>query len=589
MNKDVIYVESEDDITDIILKIEKSKEKIVALVPPKKAGVFRSIVNIKLMVKAAAGAEKTVVLVTVDPSIIKLAAATKIPVAKNLQTAPAVPTLGDEENLQNESVEELADDEEESDDTSDSSDEKKSAKASSKKEDEEDKNEEKDEEDEEEKEDKKAKKDKKPKSKNKFINWIKEHKKLSIFGAIFLVILIGVLVWMFVIAPAVTMKIEIQTTSNNLSENVKFTTVASEENIEEGIFYIEEKTEKSEETVKFNATGKRNNGAKASGEVVVYKYFPVAGTVVISNGLTFSINGLSFTSNGSESLSWSGDITKAENECRNYGKASWDKSGCEVSVRVKVVANEPGTKYNISASESGWSTVANVSGVYSDSSMTGGTDDEKTIVQQSDVNNAKSELATDKEEEYKQKLYEGVGDDKIVIDSSFKQTTSDAVATPNIGEEVGNGVQPNLKITTVSTVYVIDKSKVEEYISKKANLDEGQKIYEMENPNVDGFVQTDKTATGRLKITYYSGPEVAEEDVIEKTKGKGLGEAQQELKNINGIVSVTIDKSYPWVTSIPGDANKITIEFDVKSHSENSDNEKIDENKADNKSDEDKE
>ena len=38
MNKDVIYIEPEDDITDIILKIENSKEKIVALVPPKKAG-----------------------------------------------------------------------------------------------------------------------------------------------------------------------------------------------------------------------------------------------------------------------------------------------------------------------------------------------------------------------------------------------------------------------------------------------------------------------------------------------------------------------------------------------------------------------
>ena len=88
MNKDVIYIEPEDDITDIILKIENSKEKIVAIVPPKKAGVFRSVVNIKLIEKTGATAEKTIVLVTVDPSIIKLAASAKIPVAKNLQSAP---------------------------------------------------------------------------------------------------------------------------------------------------------------------------------------------------------------------------------------------------------------------------------------------------------------------------------------------------------------------------------------------------------------------------------------------------------------------------------------------------------------------
>ncbi|MBR0479924.1 hypothetical protein IJJ49_01485, partial [Candidatus Saccharibacteria bacterium] len=95
MNKDVIYIEPEDDITDIITKIESSKEKIVALVPPKKAGVFRSIVNIKLIAKSGNAAAKKVVIVTTDPSIIKLAAATKLPVTKNLQTAPTIPSETD--------------------------------------------------------------------------------------------------------------------------------------------------------------------------------------------------------------------------------------------------------------------------------------------------------------------------------------------------------------------------------------------------------------------------------------------------------------------------------------------------------------
>lgn len=88
MNKDVIYIEPEDDITDIITKIENSKEKIVALVPPKKAGVFRSVVNIKLISKAGKTAEKTIVLVTMDPSIVKLAAATRIPVTKIYRHLP---------------------------------------------------------------------------------------------------------------------------------------------------------------------------------------------------------------------------------------------------------------------------------------------------------------------------------------------------------------------------------------------------------------------------------------------------------------------------------------------------------------------
>ncbi len=97
MNKDVIYIEPEEDITDIIGKIKGAKEKIVAIVPPKKAGVFKSIVNIKLIAKTAANLEKSVVLVTTDSSIIKLAAATKMPVTKDLKSAPKIPEPDDME------------------------------------------------------------------------------------------------------------------------------------------------------------------------------------------------------------------------------------------------------------------------------------------------------------------------------------------------------------------------------------------------------------------------------------------------------------------------------------------------------------
>lgn len=560
MNKDVIYIEPEDDITDIILKIEKSKEKIIALVPPKKAGVFRSIVNIKLMSKAAIGAEKTIVLVTMDPSIVKLAAATRIPVAKNLQTAPVIPVLAEDEEPQNEVAEDLAD-------TSEKDESKKSSKNSKP-----EKNEEEVSEDEEEPEDEaeeKPKKEKKPKksSGNKFVDWIKNHKKLTIFGGTFLVVLIGVLVWMFVFAPAVKMKVEIQTNSNNFSENVKFTTVASEENIDEGIFYLEEKVVKSEDTVNFNATGKTNKGEKAHGEVVVYKYFPIngdGGTTVVSNGLTFTVNGLAFTSTNSASLAWSGDLAKLEDECENWGEASLRSSGCQISAKISVVANEPGTKYNISAVQSGWVTVANVSGVYSDSAMSGGTDNEVTVVQQSDVNTAKASLTESKEEENKEKLYKNIDEGKIAIDSSFKQTTGDAVISPNVGEEVNGNTQPSIKVATTYSVYVIDEAKVKEFIEKKANLGDDQKVYEMDDPYIENFAQSDKTYSGKLKTVYYSGPKVTENDIIEKTKGKGLGDTQHILKEINGVVNVTIDKSYPWVNSVPGDTNKITVEFEIK-------------------------
>ena len=99
MNKDVIYIEAEDDITDILAKIKNAKNKIVALVPPKKAGVLRSAVNFKLITKTATKAEKTVVLVSGDESLVRLASAANIPVAKTLQSKPRLPHADDAEEF----------------------------------------------------------------------------------------------------------------------------------------------------------------------------------------------------------------------------------------------------------------------------------------------------------------------------------------------------------------------------------------------------------------------------------------------------------------------------------------------------------
>ena len=49
--KDIIYIDVEDDITAIIGKIKESKEKIIALVPPKRIGVLQSAVNLRLLAR----------------------------------------------------------------------------------------------------------------------------------------------------------------------------------------------------------------------------------------------------------------------------------------------------------------------------------------------------------------------------------------------------------------------------------------------------------------------------------------------------------------------------------------------------------
>lgn len=600
MNKDVVYIEPEEDITDIISKIEGSKSKIVALVPPKKAGVFRSIVNIKLITKSADSAGKTVVLVTTDPSIIKLAAATKMPVTKDLKTAPEIPSADDEID-DTETVDVDEDGEEEKTDKSEASEEEETenggeidsetsdeddekAEESAKESEKDVKNasleaEEADSDDEEKKAPKDRSKSEKPAKKasnrlansnNPVLKWIGTHKKADIAICSGLLVLIIVAVWAFAIAPAVTITLKLETTTGNFSENVTFTQTLADEKVSEGKFYIEEKKQESKTEVEFEATGSKNVGDKASGKIKVTHYFPLSeegGKISIGNGTTFTNSGLTFTVTSGATISWDGDLSATTKDCENQGTSGWRNRGCAVSATVTVTANDSGTKYNISSASSGWSTSIQL-GSYdtiSSDAMTGGTDKTVPVVQQSDIDKAVSSINSESSSDNKQKLLDSLGDDAFAIESSFKQETSDPVSTPKVGEEVEDGKKAKLTVTTTSTIFVMDETKLKEFIEEKAKLADGYKIYTMNDPFIENFTNTDSGYIGKLKTSYIAGSTITENEVVETVKGKGIGSAKRDLSdNFNGIKSITFDTSVPWVTSVPGDTNKITVKIDVE-------------------------
>ena len=570
MNKDVIYIEPEDDITDIINKIEGSKEKIVALVPPKKASVLRSIVNIKLIAKSGANTKKTVVLVTTDPAILKLAAATKLPVTKDLQSAPAVPKIeaeGPEEmiskeelvkkvakNGEEEVMAEAVEEVEKNEKT-----EKVDGKEDSENEAEKDSD----------ADDAKGKKEKKKKekvvgtSKNPLVRWVQEHKKLCISLCVALPILILVLVWALVIAPAATVTVGIRTTKNNFSENVTFTETLAEENTSEGKFFLQQKKIETEAKKTFVATGQKNVGERAKGNVVIIAYFVAKGSTNINAGATFTLGDLLYTADEDSSIAWDGKVTN----CENSNETVTQTFKCKLSARVNVTANGPGTKYNIEASSTGWKTSVAGVVVYTDQAMAGGTDNMITVVQQSDIDNAIAELKDTESasaNNNKERLFDEISDTSFIIEQSYTQSVGEPTSTPKVGEEVKEGEKATLSVVTTDSVYYIDNTKVEEFIKEKAKLAENYRIYSMDNPFIENFIKTDTGYAGKLKTSYVSGPKVTENDVLEIIKGKGLGTAQHDLKDIDGISSIKIDTSFPWVSSIPNDPNKITVILDVQ-------------------------
>src|SRR3954469_9923983 len=101
-DKDTIYIDIDDEITGIIDKVKVSDNKVVALVLPKRASVFQSIVNMKLLKRAADSSGKSLVLITSEAGLLPLAGAAGIHVAKSLTSKPEIPAgpgqAGDDED-----------------------------------------------------------------------------------------------------------------------------------------------------------------------------------------------------------------------------------------------------------------------------------------------------------------------------------------------------------------------------------------------------------------------------------------------------------------------------------------------------------
>lgn len=557
MNKEVIYIEPEDDITDVINRIKNTTQKVIALVPSKKMSIMRSAVNARLIAKSAKASEKVVVLVSADQSLLKTAASAGIPVAETLQSRPILPSEFKSSPIAQDDVIEVdsANDpdsnleesalEEPKNSVSDkkskkpqidlpdlSSDAEKSKKST---------------------QNAKSDQGQAEKSLPKF----EKYRKFIIAGAIAFVALIGFLVWAIFVAPSVKMMVAIRTADNNFSEKVSLLT-SGKDAPKSGKFLLTEYKHDDEANTEFDATGEKDVGNKAHGQIVAFAYFRGSGSISIPAGAIFNYNGLKFAANNSATINY-----QEGNKCENAGNEGADiaKNGCRRSVTVSATAIEAGDKYNVGAGHD-WS--SNLSGVkaYSDSGMSGGTSRIVKIVRQADVEKAKAQLETNKDQ--KKKLLSKVPKDVLAIDSSYKVTATDPVSSPAVGSEAPNG-KAKLSAVTHYVIYGIDKSNIKKFIqnSTKSDIAEDQKIYSFGKPRFENFTESGGGFSAKLKTTYKTGPKVSDSEILEKSKGRKIGEVQSLIKSINGVSDVKVEPSFFWVRSVPNDPNRITIKIKV--------------------------
>lgn len=536
MNKEVIYIDVDDDVTAIIGKIKKSKEKIVALVPPKRAGTLQSAVNLRLLDRMAKEAKKQLVLVTHNQALVALAANTKIPVAKNLQSKPElaeIPALavddgddiidggelpvGDHADtvvVRNGTKNDIDDEVIETIDVEEAAPLKKAVSAD------------------------------KAKGKVKIPDFNMFRKRLFLIGAA-AVLIIALLVWAFGFAPRATVVVTARTSPIALNVTA---TLGDKNDVEAEQPTLAATTveEKKDVSVEFDATGQKDIGDKATGTVrFSTNSIPSLGTIPAGTRLT-SASGRVFTTDEAVALTLS-----------NY-----------TGVNVDVTATSSGTQYNnisgnLSGAPSGVS--ATVVGTTS-----GGTTKVVRVVAEADLERARGQLIGQSTDDAKRELIEKLTDGSVAIESSFSAERGEEVLTPKTGEEVPEGTKAKLTVVTTYRVVTVTAANLEEYLGAllESRIDtEAQYVYDDGFDAVDlGNYKTEegKPATIAIITTARIGPKLNEAALKELAKGKRYGDVQKAIEAIDGVASVDTKFSHFWVWTVPNNTDKITIEFNIQ-------------------------
>lgn len=535
MNKDVIYIDVEDDITNIVSKIKDSKARIVALVPPKRVGILQSAVNMRLLNRAAENAEKRIVLITSDQALSGLAAAARIPVAKTLQSRPEIAEIP-------------AIDVDDGDDVIDGSEipvgelaDKATPKARNKADDAIDAAI---------AEDEKPTKPVKPaksagKGKPKVPDFNVFRKKLVLIGggiALFIVFM----VWAIWFAPHATVVITAKTTTSTVDKSVTLKQDGKVDAANNTIKSLRQE-QKKDISVDFTPTGKKKVGEKASGSMKLVRTSVSSLTITIPAGTSFS----------------SGDYTFVSTEPATLSGTSIGPGGViQSSATVQVQATQVGSEYNLS-SRSYSSNVSGFSAV--GSSMNGGSSREVTVVSAADVAKAKAKLDAQKDPSLQSAVKALFPSSSIVINESYQEARSNPTPSVAVDHEASGTVQ--LKTTVTASMQGIDRSDMKQFLEdtlkKEIGSKKNQKIYNDGSNEVKFAQYSERNNAVQVRLTANAkiGPEIDEHKVKEQVKGRNYGDVQSSLESIEGVQDVDTKFSPFWVRTVPNNDKHISIEF----------------------------
>ncbi|MBM2820275.1 MAG: hypothetical protein HW405_35 [Candidatus Berkelbacteria bacterium] len=532
--EDIIYLESDEEITTVIDKIKQSKSNNLLLVIPREATILQSVVNLKLLLKEARNLSKEIALVTSDKIGRNLASQVGLVVYESISDRrpifqPAIPATKSDEIIEIDlregpvaskstpkgvSVHHFQEENKPSNRQQTSL----------------------------------ATPWKKPVI-NKNINWPKINKILwPILGFIAILILIGA----FLILPIVTLTIKVKAENFQKSEDVQISS-KDETNIDSKVFkgqLIELSKDKEE---KFPTTGKKNLGGEASGPLTLYNYWD-SSPQSLAAGSKFSSSSKTFISK--TSISIPGTSIRGGNPVPG-------------TATVDVEAENPGEEYNVKA---GRFTIVGLSAsqqekIYGQSNkdFSGGFSKEVNVISQFDYDKAKDSLIKDLTDSLKEDLKQkSIGME--VLDKAIANETVAVNSSSNVDSEAS---EFTIKISQKLRVIVYQRNALDQFVlnilekqipyDKMISLGPGDLI-----EPVDIGPKYDEQS---LNLKVNTTAKVSSRTDTNKIKNDLLGKNNQALtdylNNVSGISGYTINyKPNFWLKRIPNYKKSFKVELE---------------------------
>ncbi len=548
---EIIYLEVDAEITEAIDKLKHTKSDAVKLVVPARSSLLQSAVNLKLLKKAAKDHGKEMAIVTNDKTAKYLAGGVGLAVASSLKAEPKVPEAIKEE-LSPDIIEPEPDegkptksgDSSSKVATSGSKDKESKTKSSEVAEtamiskraigDDQELGE----------AEMGAEELAQKKAKAKVPNYSAFQKKLLAGASV----LVAVLVAAGLFITLSTAKLTIIARADKLAINSPFVLdAASTQSDPSSLTYAGQKaTLQKDLTQNFNATGKKDVGTKATGNVTISNcsnsdsFTIPAGTVLSSQGKNFALN------------------AEAAVPGAKFSGGNCSKAG---TVGGAITATANGDAYNLGSTTfaiAGFDAKVTASG-----STAGGTSKTVTVVTQADVDGARQQAVDAAANASKDELLAKVDKQDVVFEDTLATAITSVSSSAPVDSEAANGT---VTVKATYSVFAATKDTMHsllDTLAKDAMPKGDQQLYQNGIDDAKySLVKAVSDTRVQLNVvtSAYYGQKIDKQQIAKDTAGKSKKSVTSIVQQDNPSVEKTLVESSPsLVPNMPMLSSRITV------------------------------